>query len=380
MKLSKLHLFSFRNIDILDWRPHPNTNLLIGANAQGKTNLLESLFLLGTTKTYRGGDEELIFHGRDQALVRGEVETENGPERELEVALVRGQGKELRLNQKRIHRHSQMLGQFCVVLFRPEDLELVKAGPQARRNYLDLEISQASPTYLIHLQRFHRVLKQRNAALKMQIEGRAPREAVEAFDEPLIESGCEILLFRLRAMQQLIVLAAQAQAGIAGFDEALSLSYQSSLFEDGPAPSQPSPEEMAGRFRHALEARAREELARGITLVGPHRDDLEISIHGRSARHFASQGQQRSAALALKLAELRFLRQNLGENPVLLLDDVLSELDPSRQANLLAALDSGVQTFITSTHALDLPGGVGQILEVREGKFKDATAHSSGVR
>src|SRR5437773_2401263 len=187
MKLSKLHLYQFRNIASLDWQPHARTNLLVGPNAQGKTNLLEAIFLLGTTKSLRGIDSELVLTGQDQALVKGTVHTESGTERTLEVELRCDGKKTLRLNGKPAARTSLMMGQMSLVLFTPEDLKLVKAGPAARRFYLDLEISQASPSYLQQLQIFHRVLKQRNAALKGLAEGREDRGMVEAFDQDLVK-------------------------------------------------------------------------------------------------------------------------------------------------------------------------------------------------
>lgn len=372
MILTHLHLFQVRNLDRIDWEPHPRANLLLGANAQGKTNLLEAIFFLGTTKTLRPGTgpDDLIQHHADEALLRAKVSHQEGVlTRDLEAQLKRGQPKRFLLNFKKLSPLSRLFGQLPVVLFTPEDLELVKAGPTARRLYLDLEISQASQAYLQDLTRYQRALKQRNAALKGYAEGRAPLEAVHAFDEELVLSGSAILVFRREAVAELEPLAAQVQARLGGPGETLSLRYVSTVAPaSGFLPA--DAEAIAHQFRLRLRERAREEQARGSTLSGPHRDDLQLLLNGQSARLFASQGQQRSIALSLKLAEVQFLTRKLGESPILLLDDVLSELDLQRQGQLLALLDQKVQTFVTSTHATPPAYQPDQVLSLEQGRLK----------
>lgn len=374
MILTSLNLFQYRNIPSFDWSPHPRANLILGSNAQGKTNLLEAIFLLGTTKSLRAGasSEEMIMEGKDRAGVKGKVARES-PEvsRELEIWLKRDEARLLMLNGKKLAPLSKIFGQLPVVLFVPEDLQLVKAGPAARRYYLDLEISQASPKYLAALQTYQRALKQRNAAIRLVAEGKAGWDAVEAFDPGLIESGAEIILFRQEAVAELEPLAAAVQARVAGREERLGLRYLSSVKGEGDLAA------LRSAFGEALRERAAEERGRATTLSGPHRDDLEILLEGRSAKLFASQGQQRTTALALKLAEVRFLSKRLQENPVLLLDDVLSELDLDRQGHLLGLLDEHVQTFVTSTHAEGLAYKPGQILEVRNGRFQTKEMHAA---
>jgi DNA replication and repair protein RecF len=369
--LASLHLFQWRNLSRIDWTPHPRANLLLGSNAQGKTNLLEAIFFLGTTKTLRPGSDtdDLIFHDADECLLRAQLSHQDGTlVRDLEAQLKRGQAKRFLLNFKKISPLSKLFGQMPVVLFTPEDLDIVKAGPQKRRLFLDLEISQASQAYLHDLSRYHRALKQRNAALRMYAHGDASLDSVHAFDEELIRTGCAVLRFRTQAVEELEPLAAAAQSRLAGGEETLSLKYQNSL-DKGQAGSAQGLDDaaLAHRFRLALRERAREEQARGSTLSGPHRDDLELLLDGKAARLFASQGQQRSIALSLKLAEVQFLSRKLTESPVLLLDDVLSELDIERQANLLALLDERVQTFVTSTHARDLAYKPDQVMRVHQG-------------
>jgi DNA replication and repair protein RecF len=368
MILSDLHLYQYRNIPVFDWQPHPRANLLVGANAQGKTNLLEAIFLLGTTKSLRAGadSDDLILEDKKEAFVQGKVKRDQ-PEvtRELEILLKRGEARQVRLNGKKLSPLSKIFGQLSVVLFVPEDLQLVKAGPAARRYYLDLEISQASPQYLAALQTYQRALKQRNGAIRMVAEGRASWDAVEAFDEALVVSGSEIVLYRAQALTEIEPLAAQVQARVAGSGaERLELRYVSTLgTELGQADA------IQHEFRRRLRQRAQDERMRGTTLSGPHRDDMEILLRGKPARLFASQGQQRTTALSLKLAEVQFLAKRLQESPVLLLDDVLSELDLDRQAALLGLLDEHVQTFVTSTHADGLAYKPGQTLRVAQGRI-----------
>jgi DNA replication and repair protein RecF len=373
--LSSLLIYQFRNIHRIEWNPHPKANLLLGSNAQGKTNLLEALFFLGTTKTLRPATttEHLIQHEQDESLLRAQVSHQEGVLlRDLEAQLRRGQPKHFLLNSKKLSPLSKLFGQLAVVLFTPEDLDMVKAGPQARRLYLDLEISQSSQAYLQDLGRYHRALKQRNAALRLHAQGNTGLESIHAFDEELIRAGTAVLRFRMQAVAELEPLAAEVQSRLAGGSEVLGMRYLSSLAPGkDPGPLAPSLDEagLAHAFRLLLRERAREEQARGSTLTGPHRDDLELLLDGRPARLFSSQGQQRSIALSLKLAEVQFLTRKLGESPVLLLDDVLSELDLDRQAHLLALLDERVQTFVTSTHARGLAYQPGQVMRMSQGNL-----------
>ena len=375
MILSSILIYQFRNIHRIEWNPHSKANLLLGDNAQGKTNLLEALFFLGTTKTLRPGttSDDLISHHQDEALLRARIEHHAGQiSRDLEAQLKRNGPKSFLLNSKKLSPLSKIFGQLAVVLFTPEHLDLVKAGPQARRLYLDLEISQANQTYLKDLGRYQRALRQRNAALRLHAQGNTSLDSVHAFDEELISSGKAILDFRLKAVAELEPIAAEVQSRLAGGPERLGLRYLSSL---GPSAAGTviAPDEMAHRFRLKLRERAREEQARATTLCGPHRDDLEINLDGRSARLFASQGQQRCIALSLKLAEVQFLTHKLEESPVLLLDDVLSELDLDRQTHLLSLLDERVQTFVTSTHAGGLAYRPGSVMRVSAGTLTPQT-------
>lgn len=280
MILQSLQLYQFKNLGRVDWEPHPRANLILGSNAQGKTNLLEAIFFLGTTKTLRPGasPEDLIQHGEFEALVRGKVSHQEGQiVRDLEAQLKRGSPKRFLLNFKKLSPLSKIFGQLPVVLFTPDDLELVKTGPAARRLYLDLEISQASQPYLADLTRYQRALKQRNGALKLYHEGRTGLESVHAFDDEMVKSGTAVLRFRREAVAELGPLVAAVQSRLAGNREDLSLRYLSSVAPEG----QPLPKddaEISHQFQLRLRERAREEQARGSTLSGPHRDDLELLL------------------------------------------------------------------------------------------------------
>lgn len=371
MILEQLLVFQWRNISRFEWQPHPRANLLVGSNAQGKTNLLEAVYALGSTRGLRDSDsDELISHGKDEALVKGKVRREQPQvSRDLELQLRRGQPKRVLLNGKKLAPFSKIFGHLTVVLFVPEDLQLVKAGPAARRAYMDAVFSQASPQYLESLQNYQRALKQRNAALRLLAEGQGSWDGVEAWDEALLVPGAALSLFRRQAIQALEPLAAATQARVAGSDEGLRLRLISNVDPDAQAKDE---DELCHRYRLRLRAMASEERGRASTLVGPHRDDLELLLQERPARLFASQGQQRTTALALKLAEVRYLAQQLGENPILLLDDVLSELDLDRQSRLLGLLDEQVQTIVTSTHADGLAYRPDEVWKVSQGGFERA--------
>ena len=370
MILESLSLRNFRNISRFDWVPHPRANLFLGSNAQGKTNLLESIYLLGTTKPLRhGSHEEQIAFGEDFAVVKGTVHREKpGMQRDLEVQLKREGVKQVKLNGKRLAPFSKIFGELSVVLFVPEDLQMVKAGPATRRFFLDLEISQASPDYLHALQQYQRVLKQRNAALRMLRDG-ASADTVEVYDEPLVAAGSQVILQRLKALEELGPQAARVQERVSQGKEKLSLHYESSLAENVDEELPGDEGQLQQIYRQRLAQVRDQETRRWTTLAGPHRDDMAIHINDRQARTYASQGQQRTAALALKLAEVHFLKARLGENPLLLLDDVLSELDLTRQRELLGLLDEQVQTIVTSTHTEDLPFKPGQVMQVEEGSI-----------
>lgn len=350
MYLSTLTLHNFRNYPDLSASFSPGLNVVYGENAQGKTNLLEAIYFLATGRSHRAGrDQELVRHGADRLRARAWVVRQTG-ELDLEIEYGQDTRKALKINGMPERRIANLVGKLAAVFFSPDDLQLVKGPPAGRRRFLDIELSQVSSTYLHHLVVYNRVLTQRNALLKQIAEGRSQAAILDAFDDKLLDSGTQLIARRARAVERLAEIAARYHAQVTGGSEQLTLTYSAPSIS-GPIPAEP---EVRTRLADQLSRHRSEEIRRGQTLVGPHRDDLLLAINGQEARLYASQGQQRTAVLALKLAELEFMREQIGESPVLLLDDVASELDPNRRHFLLHAVDEGVQTFVSCTDLEDL--------------------------
>lgn len=309
-------------------------NVILGANAQGKTSLLEAILFTATSKSHRtGNEEELAAHGGDWFRLSAKAAR---VDREVSVDAFWHRGvKRFKVNGVAQTRISDILGKLAVVLFSPEDLALVKGSAALRRRFLDMELSQVSPVYLAALQRYRQALRQRNELLK----GIAPDgELLDAWDAQLAEQGAVLMRERDAFVRGLGDAAAGAYDRIAG-GESLSLVYQPDL-----------PDESG--IAAALAKSRPTDIRRQFTQRGPHRDDVEILVAGRPARTFASQGQQKSAALAVKLAELDWVRERMGEYPVFMLDEVLSELDASRARRLVEAVNPAVQWLLTTTDAV----------------------------
>jgi len=346
--LSALQLDSFRNYDSLSIRFSPGLNILYGDNAQGKTNLLEAIHFLATGKSHRTSrDQDLIKEGTDALRARAEVVRKTGSI-DLELHYGRETRKQLKINGIAERRIARLVGSLAVVFFSPDDLQLLKGPPSGRRRFLDLELSQISQNYLHHLMTYNRLLTQRNTLLKQPV---ADEGLMAVYDEQLVESGAQLIVRRAEAVRRLSPIAARYHEMLSDGREGLQLAYQS---QGAGEDEEPDLDAAADRLRRALARVRHEERRRQVTLVGPHRDDLGIWVAGRDARLYASQGQQRTAVLALKLAELQFMTEEIGESPLLLLDDVASELDPHRRHYLLAAVQEGVQSFITCTDLDDL--------------------------
>jgi len=345
MKVSALSLRNYRNYGAVDLATDHRVNVFIGRNAQGKTNLLEAIYMLALTKSHRASkDKELIRWGEQHAVLSAMTERKYGDCR-LQLDLT-AQGKKARINGLEQRKLSEYIGTLNVVLFAPEDLEIVKGSPGVRRRFLDMEIAQVHPAYLHSLSQYHKVLIQRNNFLKSGGALKASGEPMLAvWNEQLAQYGSKIMLRRQGFIAKLQSWAESIHSGITGGAERLEVGYLPSV--------EMSPEEdetvLFERFMVKLSQMKEQELRRGATLVGPHRDDLTFRINGKDAYSFGSQGQQRTTALSIKLAEIELMKQETGEYPVLLLDDVLSELDRQRQTQLIETFRSKVQTFITTT-------------------------------
>ncbi|MCL6515994.1 DNA replication/repair protein RecF [Alicyclobacillus sp.] len=364
MHIRWLELTHYRNYAEQRIEFTPGVNVFIGENAQGKTNALEAVYLLAMGRPHRPvRDTDCIQWGEAFARVRAEVcVRDRGHLVELEI---RPGAKRAQVNGVLQSRLTEFVGHFQVVLFAPEDLQLVKGAPAVRRKFMDMEIAQTHPKYLFHLSQYHRALQQRNALLKQERPDLAYLGVLEA---QMAEHGAEVILRRQRFCEKLRALASRIHREIALGKEQFSFEYRSTL-------AQPAPSEMEGvaAVREALELafeqRRSHDLRAGHTSVGPHRDDLVFYIDGQPV-HFASQGQQRTIALSLRLAELDLIREEVGEYPVLLLDDVLSELDNARQQRLVWSMSEKVQTILTTTALFpvqDNPQLHARLFQVRSG-------------
>lgn len=346
MHIEQLKLTNYRNYESLDLTFSPEINVLIGENAQGKTNIMESIFVLSMAKSHRtSNDRELIRWDQEYGKIEGDVQRKYG-NLPLEL-IISKKGKRARVNHLEQKKLSDYIGQLNVVMFAPEDLDLVKGSPQIRRRFLDMEIGQISPVYLHDLLKFQKLLKQRNTILRNN-RGNVNYQDVmfDIYTEQYVQIAVQIIRKRFYFMELLQKWAEPIHFGISRELETLKISY-ATLKEFH---SDQTEKEMEMILMEQLMNMRTRELERGITLVGPHRDDLKFFVNDYDIQIYGSQGQQRTTALSLKLAEIELVKQEVGEPPVLLLDDVLSELDDFRQSHLLNTIQGAVQTFITTTN------------------------------
>lgn len=333
MVVRHLSLHDFRNLESVELDPAPGLNLLCGANAQGKTSTLEGVWVVSCGRVLRGSrDVGAVRQGQEACRVAAVLDPTGS---ELAVEFAHGRNKRALLNGMKLPRASDLMGRLPVVCFWSGDLALATGEPAERRLFVDHELCQLSPAYLRDLALYKRALEQRNALLRRAQESYVRSEAFEAWEAPMAESGRRLRLAREEWVGELHAAAAQAHADLAD-GEALTVRYHQN--EDAP--------DLIALY---AEHRPR-EIARGSSQVGPHRDDLRLEIAGNPLREFGSQGQQRTAVISLKLATLKVAQARLGFHPVLLLDDIFSDLDQSRRSALVrAALREGGQVFLTCT-------------------------------
>lgn len=342
MFLNDIHLHRYRNYEQLSLRTDHRVNMFIGANAQGKTNLLEAIYVLALTRSHRTHkDKQLISWQAEDAIVEGEVERELGTLR-LKVKLTQ-HGKKASINGLEQRKLSQYIGSLNAVMFAPEDLEIVKGSPGIRRRFLDIELGQVYPTYLYHMNQYQRILAQRNQALKNWHSSN--QVMMDIWDEQLAHFGSKIMQKRQQFITQLQEWAEEIHTGITKDGERLRILYRPSWDCD----LETDESGFINQYMIKLSQIREQEIRRGTTLIGPHRDDLQFLINDKDAQIYGSQGQQRTVGLSVKLAEIELIRHEIGEYPVLLLDDVLSELDQDRQNQLIMTFQDKVQTFITTT-------------------------------
>jgi DNA replication and repair protein RecF len=338
MRLKHLLVSSFRNIGMIRVEPGGRFNLLYGFNGQGKTNLLEAIYLLGNPRSFRNSRlPELIGHGSRQAVVSGEVES-CGTVSQIRLSLELA-GRRVEIDQKGIKRASDLHGKLNAVVFSPDDTSMVKSGPEARRRYLDRAVYTGDVAYLHCWHEYHRILKQRNHLLKSP-----DKSGLDVWTEKLVTSGAEVIERRQRYVALLDTQLQRYYAAISGGCESASISYQA----EGVVSTDRDCIEK--ELLQLFERHGKSDERYGTTTAGPHRDDLTLNLDGRPLKAFGSQGQQKSFILSLKLAEMENLQSIFGEPPILLLDDMSSELDAQRNGNLMDFLISrDIQVFITTT-------------------------------
>jgi DNA replication and repair protein RecF len=377
MHLTQLSLTNFRNYAQQTLDLAPGMVLLLGGNAQGKTNLLEAAFMLATGKSERAStDADLIaWDVRDDAQPVARIAAEamrRSGALSVDLSIAGRTGtrgnliatKRFRLNGV-AKRSSDVIGAVLAVMFATDDMELVTGAPSGRRRYLDVMLSQADRAYVRALQRYTKVVTQRNALLKRIGEGASQLSELAYWDEELARDGAVLLIARAVALGKVAGDAAEAHARLSGDRETLGVAYQPRFDDAWTAERIASAvvEDVAPALLDKLRSTHARDIGAGLTLTGPHRDDVALSLGGEPAASFASRGQQRTAALALRLAEARFLRDATGEQPILLLDDVLSELDEHRRASVLAAIEAD-QIVVTSADPDRFPEGLVQASQV----------------
>ena len=334
MIVKSIELMNFRNYAELSLKLDDKINIIYGNNAQGKTNILESIYLAGTSKSHKGSkDKEIIKFGSEEAHIRCMVD-KSGISYQIDVHLRKNKSKGIAINGIPVKRYSELLGILNIVFFSPEDLDIIKRGPAERRKFVDLELCQLDKVYLHNLTNYNKVLSQRNKLLKELYFQPNLEDTLSIWNMQMVDYAREIIQRRRKFIEELNEIASQVHSKLSGNKENFFVDYEPSQSED------------------TLEAKLEENIERDkkqkTTSVGPHRDDICFKINDVDIRKYGSQGQQRTAALSLKLAEIELVQRRIKEMPVLLLDDVLSELDSNRQNYLLNTIGN-LQTVITCT-------------------------------
>lgn len=334
MFIESIHLKNFRNYETLDLKFSPGTNILYGNNAQGKTNILEAVYVCGTTKSHRGSrDKEIIRFSEEESHIRMIVKKESITYR-IDMHLKKNKAKGVAINGIPIRKARELFGIVNLVFFSPEDLNIIKNGPGERRHFLDMELCQLDKLYLTDLGNYNHIVNQRNKLLRDLVFRPELEDTLEIWDKQLAEYGERIIKKRKNFVNELNLIIRDIHRKLSGRTEELEILYEPNVPE--------------GELELQLQAGRERDLKLRTTSAGPHRDDLCVQINGIDIRKYGSQGQQRTAALSLKLSEIHLVKQKISDTPILLLDDVLSELDSSRQNYLLDSIHD-IQTLITCT-------------------------------
>lgn len=357
MIVKSLELKNYRNYNELSMDFAKGTNLLYGDNAQGKTNILEAIYLGATTKSHRGSkDREIIQFHENESHIRIQYEKQEIIH-QLDMHLKKSRAKGVAIDRMPIRRSGDLLGQIPVIFFSPEDLKIVKNGPSERRKFLDIELSQMEPLYLYQLTNYNKILMQRNNLLKQIRFQKDLMDTLEPWDIQLVKYGSEIIRYREKFIKHLNKTIQQIHKKLTGGKEHMLLTYDRNVAYD--------------EFLTEIGRKREKDLKYSTTNAGPHRDDLGFMVNDIDIRKYGSQGQQRTAALSLKLAQIQLVKEVMKESPILLLDDVLSELDSSRKIYLLESIKS-TQTIITCTgldEFIDQHLPIERMFQIKAGKI-----------
>ncbi len=333
MYIESIELTDYRNYESLQMSFDAGTNILYGNNAQGKTNILEAIYLAATTKSHKGSrDSEIIRFGEEEAHIRTILQGESRIK--LDMHLRKSKSKVIAIDGQKIKKAGEVIGICKVVFFSPEDLNIVKSGPNYRRRFVDMELCQLDSFYLYNLTNYNKIVNQRNQLLKDIYFQPQLAETLSIWDDQLVSYGSKVIERRRQFTQQLGEMITPIHEKLSGGKEKLAISYEPNISEE--------------EFSEALKKNRERDKKAKTTSVGPHRDDFCFKIGDIDIRVYGSQGQQRTTALSLKLSEIEMMKKSSGDSPILMLDDVLSELDSSRQNYLLDTI-GGIQTFITCT-------------------------------
>ncbi len=359
MKIRSLKLKNYRNYDLLKLDFDGAANIFYGDNAQGKTNILEAVYISGTTKSHRGAkDRELIRFGQDESHIEAIVE-KNGIDYQLDMHLKKNSPKGIAINKMPIRKASELFGIVNFVFFSPEDLNIIKNGPSERRRFIDMELSQLDRVYLSNLTNYNRIVNQRNHLLKSMGMGGELKDTLEVWDMQLIQYGDKIIERRKEFLDKVNEIISSIHKKLTGDREEIQVIYE------------PSNGNLT--LEQALQKNRERDIRIKSTSAGPHRDDICFMVGGLDIRRYGSQGQQRTAALSLKLSEIELVKQAAKDTPVLLLDDVLSELDKHRQNYLLDSIND-IQTLITCTGVEDFVNHrfyINKVFHVHGGQVTD---------
>lgn len=359
MFIRRLQMLNYRNYNALDIELCPNVNVFMGDNAQGKTNILEAIYYCAFAKSHRTSkDKELINWNGEHAFISVDVGRERLDKR-IDISILKDGKKSIRINKIKIKKIGELFGNFNVVMFSPEDLRIIKDSPGVRRKFIDMELCQLNPKYYYNLVQYNKVLNERNILLRNR---NTSSEMLEIYDMQLVEFGYNIIRDRIKYIESLNKYAEKIHSDITSGKEKINFKYISTIKDL---------ENIKENFYTLLEKNRSKDCDRGITSIGPHRDDFFVYINDIDTKSYGSQGQQRTAVLTMKFSSLEIIKELTGEFPVLLLDDVLSELDFSRKAYILRSI-KGIQSIITCTGIEDLTNYLddkSKVFKVKEGSI-----------